>query len=66
MLKRIKWILKGKPMARYKGFNCGCCGKWHNKPFSIPTYLSCGEWWDTWGICPTIEECTIHYNRVHT
>jgi hypothetical protein len=58
MLRQIKyfiswvsWITKGRPVITYTGFNCGLCGNWVKKEFSVPTYKSCGRWWDTWGIC---------------
>jgi hypothetical protein len=50
----IKWKLKGKPTISYTGYNCGLCGKWVDKSFSVPTYKSLGSWWDTWSVC---EEC---------
>ena len=43
-------------MISYKGIHCGCCGKWVNRPFSIPTSRSEGEWCDTWGLCPKCKE----------
>ncbi len=51
MIKWLKWILKGKPIIKYEGYNCGCCGKWVNEKFSVPEYKSVGRWWDTWGLC---------------
>lgn len=51
MFKWLKWIWKGKPVIKYPGYHCGCCGKWVDWEFFIPTYKSMGEWWDTWGIC---------------
>lgn len=51
MFKWLKWIIKGRLIIYYLGFNCGCCGKWVKEPFSIPEYRSSGEWWDTWGLC---------------
>ena len=53
-LKWLKWKRQGKPSVVYSGFNCGCCGKWVIKKFSIPTYKSIDEWWDAWGVC---DEC---------
>jgi hypothetical protein len=53
---KIKWVRKKKPMVTYEGFHCGCCGRWVNMKFSIPTYKSISEWWDTWGICPRCEK----------
>jgi len=47
----LKWLIEKRPYITYKGYNCGLCGKWVNKEFSIPEYKSCGRWWDTWGIC---------------
>ena len=52
MFAKLKWILSGKPMISYPGFHCGCCGKWNAIPFSLPKYLSMGEWIDGWGVCP--------------
>ena len=54
MIRWLKWIIKGKPVLQYSGFNCGCCGKWVNRPFSVREYRSMGRWWDTWGLC---DEC---------
>ena len=48
----IKWLLNGKPMKTYSGYNCGCCGKWHDNLFQIPEYQSYGWQSDTWGLCP--------------
>ena len=45
------WEKAGKPMITYTGFNCGLCGVWVKDTFSIPTYKSYNEWWDTWGMC---------------
>ena len=56
-IKWIAWLLKKKPLISYSGYNCGCCGKWYNKPFKVPKYISEGEWWDTIGICKNGEGC---------
>jgi len=50
------WLIKKKTYIEYDGFNCGCCGRWWDKPFKVPTYKSNGEWWDTWGLCPKEEK----------
>jgi len=55
----IKWLKAGKPYKQYSGFSCGCCGKYWYIPFRVPTHLSDGTWWDTWGFCPVIELCTF-------
>lgn len=47
----LKWLRQGKPIITYGGFNCGCCGEWIYEKYTIPTYKSCGRWWDTWGLC---------------
>lgn len=55
----IAWVLKGKPMIKYRGYNCGCCGAWVEEEFEIPTYKSIGSDLDTWGLCDkcaTVEE----------
>ena len=53
-IKRFKvkrqWIKDGKPMQKYEGSNCGCCGKWIEEPFEVPKYIA-NKWWDTWGLC---------------
>ena len=49
--RRIKWFFNGKPMIKYPGYNCGCCGSWNSEPFEIPEWYSDGKWWDTWGLC---------------
>jgi len=49
----LDWVSVGSPVVRYKGYNCGCCGAWVDKNFSIPTYKSAGEGFDTWGLCPS-------------
>jgi len=51
LIAKIKWVIQGKLMINYLGFHCGCCGRWWSIPFEVPTYESCGEWWDTWGLC---------------
>lgn len=53
----ISWFLRGKPMIKYKGFTCGCCGKGWKIPFEIRDYKTCGEWGDTWGLCPENKGC---------
>jgi len=50
-IKWFGWKIQGSPVIKYTGFHCGCCGKWNDIPFTVPTYLSNGEM-DTWGICP--------------
>jgi hypothetical protein len=55
----LKWLLKGKPMIHYKGYNCGCCGKGWMIPFDVPEYQSAGSWGDTWGLCPNGKGCNI-------
>lgn len=61
MLNWLKWILRGRPMIKYSGFHCGCCGKWWEIPFEIPEYASAGEWWDTWRVCPEGNGCNSQY-----
>jgi hypothetical protein len=56
MIKWLKWIWQGRPFISYEGYNCGICGKWIWESFTIPTYKSAGEWWDTWGLC---SQCCI-------
>ena len=53
----IKWLLHSKPMIKYEGFNCGCCGRWWSISFELPQYQSGGVWWDTWGLCPKGKGC---------
>jgi hypothetical protein len=48
----LKWLKDGKPRTDYPGFHCGLCGAWTEQEFSVPEYLSNGEWWDTWKVCP--------------
>jgi hypothetical protein len=60
---KIKWILQGKPMIEYTGYNCGCCGKWVEEKFKVPTYQSWGEWYDTWGLC---KECCSEDNNTES
>ena len=48
----VKWLKYKKPYINYTGYHCGCCGNWVNEKFKVPTYKSCGEWGDTWGLCP--------------
>jgi len=55
LIKKFVWKLKGSKFVSYDGFHCGLCGRWVNKSFKIPEYMSIGEWWDTWGIC---KECS--------
>jgi hypothetical protein len=51
LFRKLRWIYRGRPMIHYPGFMCGCCGKWNSEPFDLPEYQSCGEWWDTIGVC---------------
>ncbi|HUV85253.1 MAG TPA: hypothetical protein VMV86_06040, partial [Methanosarcinales archaeon] len=53
-----KWEKEGCPYVHYEGFNCGLCGAWEAKPFSIPKYKSDGRWADTWGMC---DKCIKDY-----
>jgi len=55
----VAWLFSGRKTIDYPGYHCGCCGKWVDKPFSIPEYDSCGKFADTVEIC---EEC----NKVRT
>lgn len=51
IIRKIKWLLKDKPMIKYPGYNCGLCGRWIDEEFEVPEWASYGQWWDTWGIC---------------
>lgn len=53
----LKWLWSGCGMLMYKGFTCGCCGKYWNEPFVVSAFDSCGEWWDTWGVCSKGKGC---------
>lgn len=53
--KWLYWLTHGKKVLTYSGYHCGCCGRWTEKKFSIPTYKSDGSYWDTIGLCPN--EC---------
>ena len=55
--RRWQWKRSGSPMIHYEGFNCGCCGRWHDTSFDVPTYESVGANWDTWGLCPKGAGC---------
>lgn len=57
MIKYVFWNLRGKPVIKYAGYNCGCCGKWVKRIFTIRDYESDGRWWDTWGLCPSGTGC---------
>ena len=57
LIAKLKWIRQGRPMIKYPGFGCGCCGKYWAIPFEVPTYESSGKWWDTWGVCPPGKGC---------
>ena len=50
--KWLWWKLTGSKILLYNGYHCGCCGKWVTNVFKIPKYLSQGDYWDTWGLCP--------------
>jgi len=54
-LRYLKWLCTGKKIYIYVGTTCGCCGAKINEVITIPEYLSCGGWCDTWSIC--IGEC---------
>jgi hypothetical protein len=58
-IKYLKWLRYKKPNIIYKGFNCGCCGIWVNKEFSVPQHKSLGSWWDTWKICDECKKINI-------
>lgn len=55
--RSISWRHRGRPMIKYPGFTCGCCGRGWKIPFEIRDYESCGKYWDTWGLCPEGEGC---------
>jgi len=61
---KLKWIKNGRPVIKYAGFHCGCCGRWWPIPFEIPEYDSAGKWWDTWGICPEEHKDSCILGRV--
>ena len=58
-IEHRNWIKRGKPVVKYEGYNCGCCGTYWNIPFEIPEYDSEGKYWDTWGMCPIGKGCNI-------
>ena len=63
IIVKLKWFLNGKPMIKYPGYTCGCCGAGVMKEFEVPEWNSAGEWWDTWGLCEEcIEGAKEHYN----
>jgi hypothetical protein len=59
--KWIAWLWKGKPVVIYNGYNCGCCGRWIEEKFSIPTYQSVDRYSDTIGLCKNQEDCFNNY-----
>jgi hypothetical protein len=50
-LSYLKWLLH-KEYVEYPGYNCGCCGRWIDKPFKVRLYKA-DPFWDTWGLCPS-------------
>jgi len=64
LYRYLKWLIKGKPVVNYQGFNCGCCGEWIYENYSIPTYQSCGEWGDTWGLCDNCKGYGYEHKRI--
>lgn len=56
LFARLKWIFQGRPTVRYRGYCCGCCGKWVEEEFCLPTYQALDEWFDTWGLCSKCKE----------
>lgn len=62
-IAKRKWIRMGRPMVKYSQFWCGCCGKVWKIPFEIPEFESCGEWCDTWGVCPKGQGCKSNKGR---
>ena len=56
-IRYLKWLWAGKPMIKYAGYNCGCCGRWWDISFEVPAYRSTGGWGDTWGLCPAEHGC---------
>ena len=61
----LKWIRDGKPVVKYPGYNCGCCGRYWSIPFEIPLYQSIDKWWDTWSLCPGGKGCNIELSLTH-
>jgi len=57
LIRILKWVWSGCPFIYYESFGCGACGKLWHIPFFVPTFDSCGEWWDTWGVCPKGKGC---------
>ena len=52
----LRWLRNGKPIITYQGHHCGCCGAWTDEEFTVLAHKSCGEWGDTWGLCPQCVE----------
>jgi hypothetical protein len=58
MWKKLKWILRGKPMKKVIGGWCGCCGKWLSEAeFTFPDYHNVDTFWDLNSVCPG--KCTF-------
>ena len=55
LFRWLMWLLRGKPMLKYEGYHCGCCGRWVKEQFEIPTYRSDGRFADTIGLCKYCE-----------
>lgn len=59
-LTYLKWLFN-KTYIEYPGYSCGCCGRWWNEKFKVPTYKA-DKWWDTWGLCPSKKGCRAYEN----
>lgn len=67
-IKKLKWILNGKPTITLPGFHCGLCGKYVAQPFKIIEYdlkenivvvtdEDYKKYWSyTWGMCDKCAE----------
>ena len=60
-LSWLWWVIRGKPMVWYDGYNCGCCGKWVNRPMNVRDYQAYGWQSDTWGLCNSCVLGVIDY-----
>lgn len=60
-IQYLKWLFN-KTYVTYPGYNCGCCGRWWDKEFKVPTYKA-NKFWNTWGLCPEEKGCMVNFEK---
>jgi len=52
-----RWQKAGQPVVVFPGYHYGCCGKYTEGEYGVPTYEFVTSYWDTWGVCKKGEGC---------